>query len=39
MAQGDYTNDAAFRQRFQTWLAGIWAEKDSLIIRLRAEYC
>jgi 1-acyl-sn-glycerol-3-phosphate acyltransferase len=38
-AQGDYTNDAAFRQRFQAWLAGIWAEKDSLIIRLRAEYC
>ena len=38
-AQGDYTNDAAFRQRFQAWLAGIWAEKDSLIVRLRAEYC
>jgi 1-acyl-sn-glycerol-3-phosphate acyltransferase len=28
MNEGDYTEDAAFRARFQQWLAGIWAEKD-----------
>ena len=26
--EGDYTEDADFRARFQQWLAGIWAEKD-----------
>jgi 1-acyl-sn-glycerol-3-phosphate acyltransferase len=25
---GDYTEDAAFRRRFQGWLSGIWADKD-----------
>jgi hypothetical protein len=27
-ASGDYSTDAAFRQRFQAWLGGVWAEKD-----------
>ncbi len=25
---GDYTEDEAFRRRFQAWLSGIWADKD-----------
>ena len=31
MAAGDYTNDPAFRERFQSWLGGIWADKDRLL--------
>jgi 1-acyl-sn-glycerol-3-phosphate acyltransferase len=34
LAAGDYTNDAAFRERFQAWLGGVWAEKDVLLDRL-----
>jgi hypothetical protein len=29
MSAGDYTEDLAFRERFQQWLRGIWAEKDA----------
>jgi 1-acyl-sn-glycerol-3-phosphate acyltransferase len=36
MASGDYAGDPAFRARFKDWLAGIWAEKDALLDRLRA---
>ena len=36
MSQGDYANDSAFRERFQAWLAGIWAEKDLLLVKLGA---
>jgi 1-acyl-sn-glycerol-3-phosphate acyltransferase len=36
MSQGDYVNDAAFRERFQAWLGGIWTEKDQLLVRLGA---
>ncbi len=28
---GSYENDPAVRERFQTWVNGIWAEKDRLI--------
>ncbi len=28
---GDYTGDAAYQARFQTWLNGLWAEKDRLL--------
>jgi hypothetical protein len=31
LAAGDYTNDAAFRERFQAWLGGVWSEKDALL--------
>lgn len=31
LLSGDYQNDAAFRQRFQTWLNALWQEKDQLI--------
>lgn len=29
----DYESDAAFRERFQAWTAGLWAEKDAEIAR------
>ncbi len=31
MSAGDYANDPAFRERFQRWLTGVWAEKDGLL--------
>jgi hypothetical protein len=37
MAEGDYANDSAFRDRFQAWLGGVWAEKDRLLARIGAE--
>ena len=30
-SQGDYENDPAFRQKFQQWVADLWAEKDALL--------
>ena len=30
-SQGDYENDAAFRERFQQWLGELWTEKDALL--------
>jgi 1-acyl-sn-glycerol-3-phosphate acyltransferase len=36
LSAGDYMNDAAFRERFQAWLAGVWADKDALLDRLLA---
>jgi hypothetical protein len=27
-------NDPAFRERFQGWLGGIWADKDALLGQL-----
>lgn len=37
MAEGDYMNDSEFREKFQAWLAGIWAEKDRLLLRIGSE--
>ena len=34
LSAGDYANDPAFRERFKTWLAGLWADKDELLDRL-----
>jgi 1-acyl-sn-glycerol-3-phosphate acyltransferase len=34
MSVGDYANDPAFRERFKTWLAGLWSDKDELLDRL-----
>ena len=31
---GDYTGDKAFRERFQTWLNGVWQRKDARLERL-----
>ena len=36
LSAGDYMNDPAFRERFQAWLGGVWAEKDELLDRLHA---
>ena len=33
---GNYENDLAVRERFQTWINGIWAEKDRLIGTLQS---
>ena len=30
-SQGDYENDAAFRERFQQWINELWNEKDALL--------
>ena len=35
--QGDYVKDAEFREVFQTWLNGLWGEKDKRITDLLAE--
>lgn len=32
---GDYQNDPLFRERVQSWLNGLWVEKDKLITQLR----
>lgn len=37
MTAGDYTNDEAFRARFQSVLGEMWAEKDALLDRLAGE--
>lgn len=34
---GDYVNDSAYRERFQTWINGIWQEKDTLLERLASS--
>lgn len=35
--QGDYENDALFRQHVQDWVSGLWQAKDARIAQLRAE--
>lgn len=30
-SQGDYENDATFRERFQQWVSDLWLEKDALL--------
>jgi 1-acyl-sn-glycerol-3-phosphate acyltransferase len=35
--QGDYENDAEFRQYVQGWVTGLWQEKDARIAAIRAE--
>jgi 1-acyl-sn-glycerol-3-phosphate acyltransferase len=34
MSEGDYSNDPAFRERFQAWLTGVWQEKDALLVSM-----
>ncbi len=34
LADGDYQNDAAFRERFQQWMNALWADKEATIERL-----
>lgn len=34
LAGGDYENDPAYRERFQSWVNALWAEKDARLARL-----
>ncbi|MFZ2288108.1 MAG: acyltransferase [Halopseudomonas yangmingensis] len=34
----DYQNDAAFRERFQQWVNGLWEDKDALLDQLCQQY-
>ncbi|SDO33704.1 acyltransferase [Pseudomonas jinjuensis] len=36
--QGDYENDAEFRQYVQAWVSRLWEEKDARIEALRGEF-
>ncbi|MDQ6646034.1 MAG: acyltransferase [Pseudomonadota bacterium] len=35
--RGDYEGDAAFRERFQTWINGLWRDKDAVFEQMLAE--
>lgn len=37
IAEGDYSDDAAYRDRFNQWLGSVWAEKDERIRAIRGE--
>jgi hypothetical protein len=36
LLNGDYQNDPAFRERLQTWLNDLWADKDRTLARQMA---
>jgi 1-acyl-sn-glycerol-3-phosphate acyltransferase len=36
--EGNYDEDATFREKFQIWVDGLWAEKDQLIGKMKAQY-
>ena len=36
--QGDYENDAEFRQYVQHWVSQLWEQKDARIEQLRQEF-
>ncbi len=35
--RGRFSSDPVFRERFQAWLVGIWAEKDHLLAEIGSE--
>ena len=37
IAEGDYPDDEAFRDRFKQWLGSVWAEKDERISAIMGE--
>lgn len=37
LLQGDHDGDAAYRERFQAWLNGLWTRKDERLPRLKAQ--
>lgn len=37
LLQGDYAEDESFRERFQTWVNGLWALKDEALGRLKSQ--
>jgi len=36
--EGNYDEDAVFREKFQIWVDGLWAEKDQLIGKMKSQY-
>ena len=36
--QGNYEEDADFREKFQHWVDELWHEKDQLISKMKAQY-
>ena len=34
----DYDNDLVFRERFQTWISGLWQEKDTELAQLHQDH-
>ncbi|WP_353143799.1 acyltransferase [Acinetobacter pragensis] len=38
MLEGNYDEDAEFREKFQIWVDGLWVEKDQLIGQMKAQY-
>ena len=37
LAENNYSTDPESKQQFQSWLNGVWAEKDKLINELKSE--
>jgi len=37
LSEGDYTEDEAFRRRFQDWLAALWAAKDARLVEILGD--
>ena len=37
ISEGNYSDDEAFRGRFQRWLEGVWTEKDERIRAILGE--
>jgi len=37
-SQGDYENDPAFKQNFQSWISDLWDEKDQQITDIKRDY-
>lgn len=35
---GNYEDDPEFREKFQTWVDVLWAEKDQLITQMKKQY-
>ncbi len=39
LLKGNYTEDPAFRAKFQSWISDLWQEKDELITKIKATSC
>ena len=37
-SEGDYENDAEFREQFQTWVNHLWQVKDQELAKLHQQY-
>ena len=36
--EGNYEDDAEFREKFQHWIDQLWSDKDQLISKMKAQY-